>query len=243
MSGIVLREFPIFDDMRPLIERSARFGIASRAEKAAELVASGKVRKLPSADQDRDRWQVTGETGIYTVSVNERMCGCRFSAYNRSLGGYAGLCSHQLAAIFLSLWWGMGNRVLPDQVFDSVFGQAIETGATLLDLRVSVRFNNHVFDTAGRRMASANQEIVSAYRTHSREWIELAHPVVIGGHAGDVQHPDLFSGFWPVVDKHNWRICARHRVGTFDFVYRFVPYAADNSRVGVDDPWMIKERI
>jgi hypothetical protein len=238
VSGLVIREFPVFDDLRPLIERSARFGIASRAEKAAELVASGKVRKLPSVGQDRDRWQVTGETGIYQVSVNERMCGCRFSAYNRAQAGYAGLCSHQLAAIFLSLWWGMGNRIMPDQVFTGVFGQAVKDAAAVLDLRVTVRFNNHAFDTTGRRMASANQETVDAYRTHARHWIEMAHPVVISGHAGDVQHPDLFSGFWPVVDKHNWRICARHRTGTFEFIYRFVPYAAPDSLVGVNDPWM-----
>lgn len=173
MSGLAIREFPIFDDLRPLIERSARFGIASRAEKAAELVASGKVRKLPSVGQDRDRWQVTGETGVYSVSVNERMCGCRFSAYNRSQAGYAGLCSHQLACIFLSLWWGMGNRVMPDQVFGAVFGDAVKAGAQVLDLRVSVRFNNQAFDTVGRRLPSANQEIVSAYRTHARTWIEM----------------------------------------------------------------------
>lgn len=240
MNDIVLREFPTMAEISALIDRSQAVGLGSRAKKAAELAVGGMVRKLPSAGEGRDRWEVRGDTGTYMVSVSESLCGCVFNAYHGSQSGYGRLCSHQLACIFLSLWWGLGNRVTPDKHFEQMFGHAIEDNSGILDLRVTVRFNNHAFDTTGRRMASANQEVVTGYRTVSREWIDLPHPIVIGGHTGDVIHPDLFTGFWQVVDFFNWRICGRRRIGTFEFIYRFVPFESENSIVGVDDPWLIQ---
>lgn len=238
---LALREFPTFPEISTLVDRSKTVGLGSRARKAAELAVAGKVKKLPSAGEGRDRWEVQGDTGTYMVSVSDGICGCTYNAYHGNQSGYGRLCSHQLACIYLSLWWGMGNRVTPDKHFEQMFSQAIEDNQGILDLRVTVRFNNQQFDTAGRRMASANQEVVTGWRTTSREWIDVPHLIVISGHTGDVMHPDIFTGFWPVVDYFDWRICGRRRVGTFDFVYRFVPFDAESSIIGVDDPWITEE--
>ena len=236
MTDIALRNLPTLDALQPLVDRGDRFGLTNRAHKAAQMAVDGKVTRLPSAGRGHDRWRVEGATGIYHVSVSDHLCGCKFHAINGRLGGYDALCSHQLAAIFLSLWWGMGNRVLPDQALDPIFAEAQRSGE-VLDWRLTVRFNNQVFDTAGRRMASANQEVIEAYRIHSRTWIELSEPVVVGGHTADVIHPDLFRGFWEIVDRYNWRLAQRMRVGSFEFIYRFVPYEAELLRIGEADPW------
>lgn len=240
-TAIQTTHLPTPEDLFWLLERSKHYNLANRADKAVELVCGGKVQRLPSAGQGRDRWLVQGGTSRYAVSVSDRVCGCKYHAYSAHKGGYAALCSHQLAAIFLSLWWSLGNQPPPAQRLRPLFAQAEESG--ILDWAVDVTFNHQVFDTAGRRVASAHQEILVGYRIAEHRWNELDHPIVIGGHTGDVTHPDLFNLFWDVVQASGWRIVQRLRKSDNGFWWRFVPTQAGASRIGVDDPWREAGRV
>ena len=62
-----------------------------------------------------------------------------------------------------------------------------------VQLYVRTFYTDTQWDTAGRRVASANVEFIDAYRFDGREWIGLDHPIVAGGYVGEIEHPSLFK--------------------------------------------------
>lgn len=77
-------------------------GVGERAVKAAELIVTGQVSRLPD-QSGKDRWIVGSQAGqrSYTVSIRDRSCDCRDAAHGAPRHNGGPLCKHRLAAMFL----------------------------------------------------------------------------------------------------------------------------------------------
>ena len=104
-------------------------GIGERAVKAAELIVTGQVSRLP--DQSGiDAWIVGSQTGqrSYAVSIRGRSCDCQDAAHGAPRHNGGPLCKHRLAAMFMFRLVGDIAPTPGDQI-RAILDHATATGA------------------------------------------------------------------------------------------------------------------
>ena len=118
--------------LSPLIERTLQVpGVGARAVKAAELVVTGAIRRLPDAVNGDDRWAVDGtEGGAYTVSIRGESCDCADARHGAPQYNGGPLCKHRLAAMMVLRLAG-DNPVTPGDQIAPILATATEQAARL----------------------------------------------------------------------------------------------------------------
>lgn len=228
---------PTFEQLQPLIDRSERiFRIGGRPILAAKLAASGQIVRLPNVVTDTgfyDQWRVpASEPGrTYTVSIDHGTCECGDWGFNAPEFGYhrhaaiGKLCKHVLACIFLATFDATDGNLDPTPHLRPLFEMARTSERNRLELVVEsdarVRFNPR-----GRKMSSANREVITQYRIHDHNWIALDPSIIIGGGMGDLvpDIPALFDHFWPIVADINWKIHSRQPALHGQQIWTFGPW-------------------
>lgn len=233
---LILNRLPSREDLQPFATHAERVpGLGDRAQKAVELACSGAIHRQPKGimptGKEYDRWIVNGSRGdSYQVSITEGRCNCKDAANRAPLHGYHRLCKHMLGCIFTDLWWRVGNEPDQSRIVQSIFGQAETTGQSRVQFYVRTFYTSTQWSTAGQRIASANVEFIDAYRFDDREWIALDHPIVAGGHVGEIDHPSLFADFWASLWDFSWQRTHNQKDIGFYHIWTFEPWTEDPNR-------------
>lgn len=153
--------------------------VGPRAIKAAELIVTGHVSRLPD-HAGRDRWIVSSQTGSqsYAVSIRGKSCDCQDAAPAAPQHNGGPLCKHRLAAMFLFKLVGDVPPTPGDQI-RAILDTATTNGAETVTLFVSADYHSQ---DAGR---------VTAYRTGTSPRTEA--------------QIEIDASFWAAVEDAGWQ--------------------------------------
>lgn len=108
-------------------------GIGERAVKAAELIVTGQVSRLPD-QSGADAWIVGSQTGqrSYAVSIRGRSCDCQDAARGAPRHNGGPLCKHRLAAMLLS------------RLIDGFDPDPVDQASAILDAEIAAKIDEMI---------------------------------------------------------------------------------------------------